>query len=242
VCEDADALYAIAESRVKQSLKKCDDDRRKSIQAKAEADRANDERTATLSSDAKTHSEEVAPAAPVVALPPAPIIDYTPPLTDEEMIQGVIKSLTRMLNQFTIDGVRIASITEQWVYGERLLHPEDTVHDFDRQFMRNELLLGGAKRSYLIGDIMGKCAVMHVTTFMKKLPLGVKEEDVWVVKWAYDTKSKRFRLADSLPRVTTSNTSGGYRLEPRPAIVKMPKADKPSIYREGWQHGIDFGL
>eukprot|EP01134_Creolimax_fragrantissima_P002142 CFRG2142T1 len=129
---------------------------------------------------------------------------------------------------------------EQWIYGQWLAHPEETIHDFDRKFMRNELFLTGEKHSNLVSDVIGKCAVLHISEWMLKEPVGVATKDVWIVKWAYDVESKKFERIEGLPKVI--GASGGVRLDTREMAVKIPQDTVQSIYSEGWLHGIDFGL
>jgi len=80
-----------------------------------------------------------------------------------------------------------------WFNGIWFYYPDETFHKATRMFIANEVLRSNEIYSHPLSDIVRKCHVAHIKDFLRELPEGIPETDVFVCEFKYTAKGKSFQ-------------------------------------------------
>ncbi|XP_040576787.2 protein polybromo-1 isoform X2 [Lepeophtheirus salmonis] len=77
-------------------------------------------------------------------------------------------------------------------YGTQFLYPKDTHHLPTRKFLDREVFSSDVRKIINLSEVVGKCVVLTVKDYLKYIPEGIHDDDVWVCESQYVTRNKYF--------------------------------------------------
>ncbi|MCP9263520.1 Protein polybromo-1 [Dirofilaria immitis] len=115
---------------------------------------------------------------------------YVAPASEETVSQRHIMRIERLYRDS--DGQTFARGT--WCY-----RPEETFHLATRKFCENEVFLTSYYDTVTVDRLIGKCHVMPIRQFMRQIPKGFEDGDIYVCECRYMGRQLHFKKLKHWP-------------------------------------------